>query len=490
MSRGLFLLDGTCPRLAVLILVGAIVSCDGTPQSPSSQNGRPVADAGPADDVLVGDVIVLDGTASSDPDGDSLSYQWSLVSLPEGSAADLSEAQSPTASFAADLQGDYIIALVVDDGELYSDPDSVTVSAQKPAPIVDITMPEDLSVVTASPVTVTGTIDDQDATVTVNGVSATIGDGTYTASVDLQEGSNDITVVATNSTGETTAGITVILNTVPGPAIAIQSPRELSIWGRVLDLGVTPSPIPVTVTGVIRVNTEESGGNAPSVSVNGIPATVFSSRFSGTCPSQEPLKCFRFEAEVPLNKGTQTVTAIGVDVLGSSASDGVEVVSDYCRKGGKDEGLASEIGGQSNRCHEIDGCSVYVEQLGGPPFPALDLRNNPMPWAIKNQAPTDFGSGTYPPSEFFIHGQSPRRRLPCNKHDVCYQTVGTEKSVCDRRMLDDMRAVCRRAYPTALGGPIYLEERKQCFELAYTYYLGLAGLGQNRFDQRQDDYRP
>ena len=45
-------------------------------------NQRPVAVAGPRQDVLAGENceagVVLDGSASSDPDGDALSFDWSI----------------------------------------------------------------------------------------------------------------------------------------------------------------------------------------------------------------------------------------------------------------------------------------------------------------------------------------------------------------------------------------------------------------------------
>lgn len=90
-------------------------------------NKAPVAFAGHDRFVTVGDTVVLDGSGSSDPDGDSLTYKWTL-SKPDGSTVTLASAVSP--SFIADAAGDYMAQLVVNDGQIDSAPDTVTVVAQ------------------------------------------------------------------------------------------------------------------------------------------------------------------------------------------------------------------------------------------------------------------------------------------------------------------------------------------------------------------------
>lgn len=95
-------------------------------------NTAPVANAGPDRAAVRGVEVQLDGTASSDADGDELAYIWSFVSRPAGSMAVLQEADSPTPTFTPDAVGDFVIALVVDDGLTTSTPDTVTVTTSNP----------------------------------------------------------------------------------------------------------------------------------------------------------------------------------------------------------------------------------------------------------------------------------------------------------------------------------------------------------------------
>jgi hypothetical protein len=95
----------------------------------TSENVKPVADAGGNQVVLVGDTVFLDGSGSYDANGNDLTYSWSLVDKPEGSSAELSFPAAVDPIFVADMEGIYTVSLVVNDGIVDSDPSNVTILA-------------------------------------------------------------------------------------------------------------------------------------------------------------------------------------------------------------------------------------------------------------------------------------------------------------------------------------------------------------------------
>jgi hypothetical protein len=99
-------------------------------------NVRPVANAGTDQTVTKGSDVILNGTGY-DADGDVLSYQWSLLSQPAGSQVTFVNPATQVSQFVTDQVGVYIAQLITDDGQLGSEPDTVTVTAVNQAPVCE-----------------------------------------------------------------------------------------------------------------------------------------------------------------------------------------------------------------------------------------------------------------------------------------------------------------------------------------------------------------
>ncbi|MDP2166861.1 MAG: PKD domain-containing protein, partial [Thermodesulfovibrionales bacterium] len=73
-----------------------------------TSNSAPVANAGLDQNVVTGSVVTLDGSGSSDANGDTLTYKWTITSKPSGSAAVLSSSTVAKPTFTADKDGSYV----------------------------------------------------------------------------------------------------------------------------------------------------------------------------------------------------------------------------------------------------------------------------------------------------------------------------------------------------------------------------------------------
>ena len=133
--------------LTFVIVFGIItIIASGDPEDEDILNNAPIANAGLDQNTTIGSIVALDGSGSYDPDGDALTYSWSFSSFPDGSNPTLSNPNIPYPTFTADSYGQYVISLMVNDGNLDSSTDTVivTVSTSVPTPIkietnIDIT---------------------------------------------------------------------------------------------------------------------------------------------------------------------------------------------------------------------------------------------------------------------------------------------------------------------------------------------------------------
>ena len=230
------------PELIIGVVAALMLAaCGGGSSSGGASNRAPVANAGPAQSVTTGTLVTLDGRASSDADGDTLTYAWTLPTRPTGSTATLSGATTARPTFTADVAGTYTASLVVNDGTVNSAPATVTITATAPgaAPVANAGSPQSVIVPTVVTLDGSGSTAAAGATLTYGwtlptrpaGSAATMVNstsvkptftadvaGTYTASLVVNDG--------TTSSAPSTVTITGSAATGNAPPVANAGPNQ------------------------------------------------------------------------------------------------------------------------------------------------------------------------------------------------------------------------------------------------------------------------
>jgi hypothetical protein len=92
-----------------------------------AQNSPPVAYAGEDHNVLVNESVVLHGSATDPDDDDIAIWDWMIVSQPLGGSPSFPGYYMADPTFQANVAGNYILCLQVNDGTDWSEPDYVTI---------------------------------------------------------------------------------------------------------------------------------------------------------------------------------------------------------------------------------------------------------------------------------------------------------------------------------------------------------------------------
>jgi hypothetical protein len=113
---------GTYTVTLVVQASGVASQPDAVSMTAVTGNVPPVAAPGPTRSAAPGGSVTLDGTASHDPNHTPVTYTWRIVNQPPGSNPVLTNANTATPTFTADVPGIYTLELVVSDGTLSSLP--------------------------------------------------------------------------------------------------------------------------------------------------------------------------------------------------------------------------------------------------------------------------------------------------------------------------------------------------------------------------------
>ncbi len=195
-----FLLDSPGDYIAQLIVNDGQANSQPDEIIVSTVNSRPLANAGADQTHFIVQQTQLDGSASTDADGDALTYLWSITSQPANSTATLSNAQNINPVFTADQIGFYVFQLIVNDSIIDSTPATMTLQVNPPAPLlITLDAPADQLFTNQADINFSGSLN-HSATLTINNQSIMLqADLTFNHPVTLQQGLNNYTLQATDA---------------------------------------------------------------------------------------------------------------------------------------------------------------------------------------------------------------------------------------------------------------------------------------------------
>jgi hypothetical protein len=193
-------------------------------------NRAPTAHAGGPYAGVRGQAIVFDGSGSTDPDGDALTYQWTFGDGATGTGV------SPTHAYSS--LGTFVVSVVVSDGELSSPPATASVTISNLAPVVALTSPADGAVHPASvPVPLGADALDADGVVVrveFYAGAVKVGEALaapFTASwTGMAPGDYVLTAQATDDSGATTTSAPRLLHVNPSPVVALTAPANGAVF--------------------------------------------------------------------------------------------------------------------------------------------------------------------------------------------------------------------------------------------------------------------
>lgn len=129
-----------------VVLAILLAACGGAtfePRSPTAVIKATAAAApGPSSSLKtnIGNMVSLDGSASSASSGSITAYEWTLTTVPPGSVAKIQTPASPAASYAPDVIGNYVVTLRVTDSGGLTSTATLSFEVARAIPVPDVVM--------------------------------------------------------------------------------------------------------------------------------------------------------------------------------------------------------------------------------------------------------------------------------------------------------------------------------------------------------------
>jgi hypothetical protein len=260
----------------------------------------PTANPGSSQTVSVGSIVQLHGSGT-DPQNFPLTYTWSLLTVPPGSAASLSATNIQNPTFIADLPGTYSAQLVVNDGHLSSNSASVTISSTSIPPIA-VPSTATPSVPLGSAVSLSGSSSVDPANLPITG---------YSWSLSVPNGST-ATLIGANTEFPTfvpdVAG-TYVAQLIVQDRLASSIPATVSISAGTMTISLSPNPLnlPNTPEPLTITLSPGAGASPVAVTLSGYDPNVISPQSNTvTIPANSAAANVSVN---PLTQGSTSITA-------------------------------------------------------------------------------------------------------------------------------------------------------------------------------------
>jgi PKD repeat protein len=242
----------------------------------------------------VGQTLAFNGTASTAPGSDQLTYAWTF--------GDGGTANGAQVTYTYQAAGTYNVILTVTDTTTNLTNSSTTTATITAPPQIAFTSPAQGALFNTTTIQVAGTAASTIQTVTVNGVTATLSAGTFSATIPVRAGVNILTAAGTDNKGNVgTASTSVTVDLTP-PIVSVLQPtsgstvttQQISVAGMVTD----------QVTGTVN-------SNNVTVTVNGQAAAVSNRSF--------------MVSNFLLVPGANTLNIVATDAAGNTSTSTVQV---------------------------------------------------------------------------------------------------------------------------------------------------------------------